>query len=105
MGETENIMKEVFLVSTKTYYSDFKGVDYQIADGDQIPDVYINAEKAIRRARFISNLYCSEFGYQVTINNIENPARKNRVLFAERLTRPVESMRLEIRVYRVLTWD
>lgn len=98
-------MKKVFLVSTKNYYSDSKGVDHPMTDVDQIPYVHINEEKAIKRARYISNLYCTKYGYQVTIGNIENPARKGDVIFAERLTRPVDSTRLEIRVYRVLTWD
>lgn len=98
-------MREVFLVSTKTYYKDANGLDHQMADGDEMPYVYLKAEKAIRRARLISEKYCDIFGYQVAIRNAENPARKDRVLFAERLNKPQEHVRFEIRVYREMTWD
>lgn len=98
-------MKEVFLVSSKTYLKDANGYDRQMADGDEMPLVYLDVEKAIRRARLMSDNYCNQFGYQVAIRNAENPARKDRVLFAERLIKPQEQVRFEIRVYREWTWD
>lgn len=97
-------MRKVYLVFTKTYYYDANGVEHQMADGDVMPYVYINAEKAIRRARQISENYCNMFDYQVAIRNCENPARKDEVIFAERLNKPQENIRLEIRVYSLRTW-
>lgn len=98
-------MKEIFLVSTKTYYTDANGVDRQIEDGDQLPYVYLRADKAIKRARHISENYINLFGYEVAIRNLENPARKDRVLFAERLTKSSGNLRFEIRVYKDQIWE
>lgn len=105
MGKTANIMMKVFLVYSKTFYIDANGYELQMADGDAMPEVYLDAEKAIRRARQMSNNYCNKFGYQVAISNAEHPARKDRVLFAERLIKPQDDLRFEIRVFCELTWD
>lgn len=105
MGKTATVMIKVHIVTIKSYYVDANGYDHQVADGDSIPYVYTNRAKAIKRAKDISKQYCERWGYEVTIPDAENPAKKDDVCFAERIEKILNKERMEIRVYTENTWD
>lgn len=98
-------MKSIYYIEIKSYYVDANGLDLQTADGGQIPILYTNKNKALTRVERMTNYWVETFGFQITIPNETNPARKGDCLYAVRLEKDNPYTRQEIRLYSVLTHD
>lgn len=97
-------MQRIYLIESKDYYLDDRGIEYQMADGGCLPQVFTSQSRAIKVAQEKVDAYVNRYQYDVTIDNNHYPKTDKRIVFATRLERVHEKMRHEIRVYQDWTW-
>ena len=96
-------MVKLYYIESKHYYYDAQKIEHQIADGGDMPILYTNKKKAIKRAQAMEKFYNETYGYTTIIPNNENPAKKDNCIFAVRLMNENTGIRHELRVYEINT--
>lgn len=95
-------MNTLYYVEYKSYFVNDNGFDTQMADGGEMPIIYSNLKKAMRRAEnrveFLKNFRDAI----ITTPTDEHPAVRNNCHFACTLTSNNGRFRHEIRVYTII---
>lgn len=94
---------KIYYVEKKSYFKKENGIEYQIADGGELPILYTSKNKAIYRAEYIAKLLMDSFDYELVISNDQMPCKKEWCLYGVRIEDKKHSIRTEIRVYEVIT--
>lgn len=94
----------IYIIESKTYAIDSNGIEYQLADGGELPLVFTSKNRAIASAKRAVAIYQSQFGYKLVMESPLYPAVGDNCLYAARLTKYNDQWRQEFRVYKQLTW-
>lgn len=95
-------MKRAYYIESKSYYQDSYGTDHQVADGGELPIIYLSLKDAIKRCESMIKLVTEKMGYKVVISSDNYPGVGKDYHFACRLTKINPEIRLEIRLYSII---
>lgn len=98
-------MKKIYMIELKFYFKESNSKEYQMADCGELPRVYKNKNRAINAAQRSVRFYQTEFGYKLLMQTPYYLGIDKSCLYAARLKRDEDDMRVEFRVYKQLTWD
>lgn len=97
-------MKKAYYIENKSYWTDSKGTDHQVADGGDLPIIYTSLKRALRRVDNIIKLLTEKMGYTVVIPNESFPGVGNQYHYACRLQKDDPQIRVEIRLHTIIIY-
>ena len=63
--EVMSMERPLYLIESKSYFIGADKIEYQAADGGDLPTICTSLSKAEEIARFDVNFYCASFGYSI----------------------------------------
>lgn len=92
-------MKKAYYIENKSYWKNAVLLDYQMADGGEMPIVYTSQRKASSRLENMVKVYTEKMGYKVITTDENHPAKRNHCLHAWTLENQAHHSRVELRLY------
>ena len=93
-------MKRVYLITNKSFYVDFEGVDHQIADYGCLPQMFTSIAKAKKSMMSTWEMYVGTFHYEVTKNYPNGRDDQARLIEEFEMVNPTSGIRTIISLWR-----
>lgn len=96
-------MKEIFVIESKSYYTDSRGVEYQISDGGQLPLITMSFRMSVKLMAKIRETRTRIFGDTITFEWDGLDVYDARVMDRFDTVNPETKVRTVVSLYKVYT--
>lgn len=93
-------MKRVYLITNKTFYVDFGGMDHQVADYGCLPQMFSSIKKAKKSMISTREMYVGTFHYEITKDYPNGREDQARLIEEFEMVNPTSGLRTIISLWR-----